>query len=230
MNKFFEKVEATKPEASRTQSAEIFVVGLRYIAPDYIDPKLFDVKHVFKDTEADLMGETSVKYDSVKKLFEKKRSRQGYDDDMPVTMHRTICFEDFLFAEEPIAIFAKYNKIKLTEEEEAKYLKLVEPPEDYKELIEDLKVLGKREVQIMLRWRTKIMKALHKEKKKEAIKEKVETEEKPTVEENDTDSELEEEIKKEKLKELKELRRERVNILRDGLIILGKEGQPIDQE
>jgi AdoMet-dependent rRNA methyltransferase SPB1 len=49
MNKFFEKVEATKPEASRTQSAEIFVVGLRFIAPDLIDPKMFDVKYVFKE-------------------------------------------------------------------------------------------------------------------------------------------------------------------------------------
>lgn len=51
--KFFEKVEATKPKASRFQSAEIFVVCAGYLAPSFIDEKLFDAKFVFQDTEAD---------------------------------------------------------------------------------------------------------------------------------------------------------------------------------
>lgn len=54
-NKFFGKVEATKPLASRFVSAEIFVVCLDYLAPEYIDEKLFDSKHVFKDTETDML-------------------------------------------------------------------------------------------------------------------------------------------------------------------------------
>ena len=54
-NKFFTKVEATKPLASRFVSAEIFVVCLDYLAPEFIDEKLFDSKHVFKDTEADML-------------------------------------------------------------------------------------------------------------------------------------------------------------------------------
>lgn len=52
-NKFFDKVEATKPVASRFVSAEIFVVCLGFTAPTYIDEKLFDAKHVFKDSEVD---------------------------------------------------------------------------------------------------------------------------------------------------------------------------------
>jgi len=52
-NKFFDKVEATKPVASRFVSAEIFVVCLGYTAPTYIDERLFDTKNVFKDTEVD---------------------------------------------------------------------------------------------------------------------------------------------------------------------------------
>lgn len=35
--KFFDKVEMTKPKASRFTSAETFVVGVGYKAPSYID-------------------------------------------------------------------------------------------------------------------------------------------------------------------------------------------------
>jgi len=52
--KLFEKVEATKPIASRNVSAEIFVVCLGFIAPKYMDEKLFSADYVFKESEADL--------------------------------------------------------------------------------------------------------------------------------------------------------------------------------
>lgn len=44
----FEKVEVDKPAASRSASAEIFVLGLKYKAPAKIDPRLLDVKHLFQ--------------------------------------------------------------------------------------------------------------------------------------------------------------------------------------
>lgn len=44
----FEKVEVDKPAASRSASAEIYVLGLKYKAPAKIDPRLLDVRHLFQ--------------------------------------------------------------------------------------------------------------------------------------------------------------------------------------
>ena len=43
----FEKVEATKPSASRSTSAEIYIICLKYKAPAKIQPELLDIKHLF---------------------------------------------------------------------------------------------------------------------------------------------------------------------------------------
>ena len=55
-------------------------------------------------------------------------------------------------------IFAQYNKITVTEEEKNKYFGLIKnEPKDLEELLTDIKVLGKREVWTIMKWRGKIV-------------------------------------------------------------------------
>lgn len=46
----FDKVEVFKPPASRSTSAETYLLGLGFKAPGKIDPKLLDYRHLFKET------------------------------------------------------------------------------------------------------------------------------------------------------------------------------------
>merc|ERR1712137_429138 len=57
--KLFAKVEAFKPEASRMQSAEIFVVCSGFKAPAKIDPRFFNSKFIFEQNESDVFDQMS---------------------------------------------------------------------------------------------------------------------------------------------------------------------------
>ena len=53
---FFRSVQAVKPTASRSQSAEIFLVCTGYVAPDRIDPRMFDPRCVFEQVDGQATG------------------------------------------------------------------------------------------------------------------------------------------------------------------------------
>mmetsp|Transcript_65605 Transcript_65605/g.97143 ORF Transcript_65605/g.97143 Transcript_65605/m.97143 type:complete len:1026 (+) Transcript_65605:290-3367(+) len=89
---FFMNVQAVKPAASRSQSAEIFLVCTGYRDPTSIDVRMFDPKFVFDQVDGAATGGgdaaqsiganiTSVGKMNIfhKKWGEKRRSRQGYD-------------------------------------------------------------------------------------------------------------------------------------------------------
>ena len=183
-NKFFKKVEASKPEASRAHSAEIFVVCQDYIAPDIIDPKFFDPVYVFKDSESDILASLKNKEaNSIKKVFE-KRKRRLIDDDAPLTMFKKITLEDFVNVSNPYPVFIEYNAIDISNKETLKkYSELSKLPNDFEDMCKDIKLLNKKNVFSLIKWRAKLIQ--NKKKEEDKVEEVKEMEEQVDQAEND---------------------------------------------
>ncbi|KAJ7373969.1 pre-rRNA processing protein ftsj3 [Desmophyllum pertusum] len=146
----FKKVHSTKPQASRSESAEIFVVCQGYIAPAKIDPKLLDPKHIFKEVEPE--GKKKI---SILQVEKQKKRAEGYDEG-DYTLFRSAKVTDFLQAEHPLDILSLVNEIVF---DDLKYAKHIMTTEDIKEACKDIKVLGKSDIKNLLNWH----KALQKE-------------------------------------------------------------------
>ncbi|XP_077082058.1 pre-rRNA 2'-O-ribose RNA methyltransferase FTSJ3 [Siphateles boraxobius] len=154
---FFKKVQATKPQASRNESAEIFVVCQGFLAPDKIDNKFFDPKHAFKEVD--------VQVKTVKDLVNKKKPKaEGYSDG-DLTLYHIFSLSEFLKAENPVDFLSKANKITFDNPE------LESHPitsSEIKECCSDIKVLGRKELRLLLSWRSKLRRFLARKLKEEA--------------------------------------------------------------
>jgi AdoMet-dependent rRNA methyltransferase SPB1 len=72
-----------------------------------------------------------------------------------LTVYKSISLSDFLAKDNPYIVFMEFNKITISEEEK-RYLELVKPPSELDYLIDDIQVLGRREIMHLLKWRSKI--------------------------------------------------------------------------
>ncbi len=161
MRQLFNKVEATKPQASRSQAAEIFVVCNGYKNPSSIDPKLLDPKFALKeiDDEEEIKN-NSLK--SIKAIFERKKNRSGYNND---TLYVVKNFKEFIECSNPYKFLFETNKIKIETEECKKYLDVLKPNFDYNLYFNDIQILGKTEFQHLIIWRNKIRMKLNMNRK-----------------------------------------------------------------
>lgn len=150
----FKRVHSTKPQASRSESAEIFVVCQGYIAPAKIDPKLLDPKHIFKEVEPE--GKKKV---SILQVEKQKKRAEGYDEG-DYTLFRSATVSDFLQAEQPLDILSLVNEIVF---DDLKYSKHVLTTEDVKEAFKDVKVLGKSDIKNLLSWHKALRKEFYEE-------------------------------------------------------------------
>lgn len=153
LKQFFEKVEVTKPVASRSSSAEIYVIGQRYKAPAKIDPRLLDVKHLFH-ASAD-----QPKVIDVLRGTKQKRNREGYEDGI-TTLWKVGKVSDFIWSESPLEFLGSVNALSF---EDSPSLSIKEhdlTTDEIKSLCEDLYVLDKNSFKHLLKWRMRIRKAL----------------------------------------------------------------------
>ncbi|GFR43871.1 hypothetical protein Agub_g5000 [Astrephomene gubernaculifera] len=174
-NQLFEKVEATKPAASRNASAEIFVVCLGYKAPAKIDPRLLDPKVLFQEVvEAKkVMGPEAL----LRQKIKQRRFREGYEEGV-TTLRRFTSALAFLVSDTPVEMLGSYTELALDGPNswapvEALGEGAAEPKElaakirsheattaEIRTLCKDLQVLGRSDFKQLLRWRLTVRKAL----------------------------------------------------------------------
>jgi len=230
-SQFFKKVHATKPAASRNESAEIFVVCQGYLAPDKIDPKFFDPKYVFSEVDDE---EKKVNTKDIVNPEKIKKNRDGYEDAATDKgfLYKEAKASDFIMGKEHVKILNECNSIIIDTPRIAKHPKTTE---EIKECIKDLKVLGMKELRALKKWKDALKKdfdELDAEKTEEAVpaimqktKEELEDEElaeidKQIEEMKDEERRKARRAKKKELKE-KQKRAEKINLK---MIIPGDEG------
>ncbi|XP_071935430.1 adoMet-dependent rRNA methyltransferase spb1-like [Coffea arabica] len=153
LKQLFEKVEVDKPLASRSASAEIYVLGFRYKAPAKIDPRLLDVKHLFE------RGKDPPKVVDVLRGTKQKRHRDGYEDG-DTTLRKVSSAADFIWSEAPLEILGSVTTITFEDPASLPIKDHNMTTEEVKALCDDLRVLGKQDFKHLLKWRMHVRKAL----------------------------------------------------------------------
>lgn len=107
--KLFKRVHATKPQASRNESAEIFVVCQNYLAPDKIDAKFFDPSFVFAELKEKEQHVT--KSDLLKPVTKiKKAKAEGYEDGK-ILLHTKVKASQFIQSPNYLDLLSSANEV-----------------------------------------------------------------------------------------------------------------------
>ncbi|KAK5137276.1 hypothetical protein LTR08_000246 [Meristemomyces frigidus] len=151
----FAKVEQTKPPSSRNVSAETFYVCRGYKAPKNLDPRFLDPKYAFAEVEDAAVNMEARVFNPEKK----KRKRDGYEEGDWTQFHEASASE-FVQTQDPIKMLGSLNKLHFRQDPDgdialAALDKLPETTTEVRLCCEDLKVLGRKEFKLLLKWRLK---------------------------------------------------------------------------
>ncbi|EGT46280.1 hypothetical protein CAEBREN_16155 [Caenorhabditis brenneri] len=157
--KLFKRVHVWKPAASRLESAEIFVVCEVYQKPDKVGPEYLDPKKVFANPD----GSEGTKPNPQNLLIgkQKKAKAEGYDTDSLV-VHATVKATDFIKSSAYLDILGSASVITLDDDKWKNHEKTTD---EVKEYMNDVKVLGPRELRVLLRWRKSMLETIEAERK-----------------------------------------------------------------
>ena len=143
LKQLFKKVYATKPSASRKESAEIFIVCQGYKAPSKIDPRFLDPKFVFEELEI----EPKNKIDILKEPKTIKKAKAvGYES---IDLRRIYTATEFLKAESALDVLTAATEIRIDDKRIEEHS--VTTPE-IKECFKDIKVCGRKDLKDIIRW------------------------------------------------------------------------------
>ncbi|GAB1607235.1 pre-rRNA 2'-O-ribose RNA methyltransferase FTSJ3-like [Argonauta hians] len=198
----FKKVHATKPQASRNESAEIFVVCESYLAPDKLDSKFFDPKHVFKEVE-----ETKVLLNTFKPE-QKQRNREGYADGL-TNLYFAKNVSEFISSRDYLKVLASSTELVFDDQS------ILEDPlttEEIKICCKDIRVLGKKDIKRLIGWRKQIVKKREGETPQVVEEEKVDSDEDEELKLQELLTSAKEEERKTLKKRLKKIREQKLKL------------------
>ncbi|KAI9890103.1 MAG: AdoMet-dependent rRNA methyltransferase spb1 [Vezdaea aestivalis] len=193
-NQLFTKVEATKPPSSRDVSAEIFVVCRGYKAPKVVDPRFLDARSVFEELADPTPNNEAKVYNPVKK----RRQREGYEDGNYIQF-KEVTASHFVRHTDPLEILAGSNKIAFAQTSsediaQAAIAQLPETTEEVRRCCDDLKVLGRKEFKMLLKWRLKLRERFALASTKDDFKKDTENIEVAEVESMDDEVKMQEDL------------------------------------
>ena len=146
----FEEVQAMKPNSSRSQSSEIFIICLRYTAPRSIDPKLLDPNHVFKEVKDPGLQKVDVLHKKYDKL--NKRHRTGYDESLGILLTSKVTVTDFVYSKDAVRLLTDHNEIVFSPAcEQFSYHPAT--TDEIRLCMQDLRVLAKLDFKKLLKWK-----------------------------------------------------------------------------
>ncbi|CAL8115822.1 unnamed protein product [Orchesella dallaii] len=213
LKQFFRNVFATKPAASRTESAEIFVVCKGYLAPGTIDQRFLDPKHVFEDID---LPEGKKQLQQLLKEVGKKKKAEGYPTGETM-LYRPVLASEFVKSSDYIELLANTSSIDLNEEWIATNPATTDDIKDY---CKDVKVLGKKEIKDLVHWRKILRDKIEQYLKlKAGVKDEENAGEGSNVQElddeSDTETKLHDAITAVKEQQVKEEKRKKKKLLKE---------------
>lgn len=208
LSKLFRKVSATKPAASRNESAEIFVVAQHFLAPAKIDPKFFNPTYLFDDAINEEQEEKKSKNNLLLPVSKQKRPKaEGYRDG-ETSQFIAVKASDVIRTHTHLELMSRANEIVMDDEEIANHPATTN---EIRECCKDIKVLGRKEILSLIKWRKRVRSELQLDKKKEKEAPAVEE-----IEEQELDPKTEEERKlrrkKKKVQEQRKKLKEQMNL------------------